>query len=149
MALPVRTTSSPLARLHDELDRMFQEFSLSSFFPTWGERGHWSPALDLYEKNGSLIVEAELPGIPREAVKISCTDHTLTIQGETEKEEEEKKEGYYRSERRYGSFYRVLALPQEVDFQQARAQFRDGVLQITLPKSAKAEAKQQTIPITE
>jgi HSP20 family protein len=148
MALPVRTTSSPLGRLHDELDRMFQEFALPSFFPTWSEQGRWAPALDLYEKDGNLIVEAELPGIPKEAVKLSCTDHTLTIQGETKKETEEKKEGYYRSERRFGSFYRSVALPEEVDFQKARAEYKDGVLRITLPKSAKAEAKSHTIPIT-
>jgi HSP20 family protein len=148
MALPVRETSSALARLHDEIDRMFHEFSLPGFFPFGTERGRWTPALDLYEKNGNLVVEAELPGIPKDAVKIACTDHTLTIQGEMKKEEEEKKEGYYRAERRYGSFYRIVNLPEGVDFDRAKAEFKDGVLTITLPKSSKPEEKARTIPIT-
>lgn len=148
MALPVPETSSALARLHDEIDRMFQEFARPGLLPFWPERGRWTPALDLYEKGNDLIVEAELPGIPREAVKVSCTDNTLTIQGETKKETEEKREGYYRAERRSGSFYRTLTLPEAVDFEKAKAQFRDGVLQITLPKQSRPESKGRTIPIS-
>jgi HSP20 family protein len=106
------------------------------------------PAINLYEKENNLIVEAELPGIPKDAVKITCTDHTLTIQGETKKEEEEKKEGYYRMERRYGSFYRTVALPETVDYGKAKAEFKDGVLKITLPMTAKPEEKGRTIPIS-
>jgi HSP20 family protein len=148
MALSVRETSSALARLHDEIDRIFHEFSLPSCFPFGTERVRWTPALDLYEKNGNLVVEAELPGIPREAVKIACTDHTLTIQGETKKEEEEKKEGYYRAERRHGSFDCTVNLPEGVDFNKAEAEFKDGVLKITLPKTKKPEEKTRTIPIS-
>jgi HSP20 family protein len=148
MAPPVRETHSVLARLHDEIDRMFHEFSLPSFFLTGTERGRWAPALDLYEKNGSLIVEAELPGVPTDAVKIHCTDHTLTIQGETNKEGEEKKEGYYRAERRYGSFYRMVTLPEGVDFDTAKAEFKEGVLKITLPKTSRPQEKARTLPIT-
>jgi HSP20 family protein len=149
MALPVvRETASPLTRLHDELDRMFQEFTVPSFFHFRTETGRWAPTLDVYEKENDLIVEAELPGIPKEAVKISCNDHTLTLQGETKKEEEQKREGYYRAERRYGSFYRSVALPEGVDFEKARAEFRNGVLRITLPRSARPEEKARTIPIS-
>lgn len=148
MALPVREPGTALARLHDEIDRMFQEFSMPGFFSLWPERARWAPLLDMYEKDNDLIVEAELPGIPKEAVKISCTDQTLTIQGETKKEAEERREGYYRAERRYGSFYRTVTLPVEVDYEKAKAQFRDGVLQITLPKRAKPEEKSRTIPIS-
>jgi len=149
MALPVlREADTALARLHDEIDRMFQEVARSGFLPFWPERGRWAPALDVYEKGNDLIVEAELPGIPREAVKVTCTDNTLTIQGETKKQEEEKREGYYRAERRYGSFYRSVTLPEPVDFEKAKAQFKDGVLQITLPKQSKPEAKAHTIPIS-
>jgi HSP20 family protein len=149
MALPVRESTTALARLHDELDRMFTEFSLPSFFRAVPERGRWSPALDVYEKDGNLIVEAELPGIPKEVVKISCTDDTLTIQGETKKEEEDtSREGFYRAERRYGSFYRMVTLPEPVDYTQAKAQFKDGVLQVTLPKTTRPEEKTRQIPIT-
>jgi HSP20 family protein len=104
--------------------------------------------MDIYEKDGNLIVETELPGIPREAVKINCSDHTLTIQGETKKEEEEKREGYYRSERRYGSFYRSISLPEGVSVEKATASFKDGVLKITMPRMVKPEEKSHTIPIS-
>jgi HSP20 family protein len=102
----------------------------------------------MYEKDGNLIVETELPGILREAVKINCSDHTLTIQGETKKDEEEKREGYYRSERRYGSFYRSVALPEGVSAAKAKAEFKDGVLKITMPREVKPEEKRHTISIS-
>jgi HSP20 family protein len=148
MTLPVPETGSALTRLHDDLDRMFQEFVRPGFLPFWPERGRWTPTLDLYEEGNDLIVEADLPGIPKDAVKVSCTNNTLTIQGETKKEAEEKREGHYRAERRYGSFYRTVTLPETVEFEKARAQFRDGVLQITLPKQNKPESKARTIPIS-
>jgi HSP20 family protein len=154
MALLTREPGTSLARIHDELDRMFEDFTLPvlpSLWPGAPPEG-WSrrrmPAINLYEKENNLIVEAELPGIPKDAVKITCTDHTLTIQGETKKEEEEKKEGYYRMERRYGSFYRTVALPESVDYSKARAEYKDGVLKITLPTVARPEEKGRTIPIS-
>jgi HSP20 family protein len=150
MALPVlREADTALARIHDEIDRMFHEFSLPGYFAAWPERPRrWAPAIDLYEEGNTLVVEAELPGIPKEAVKITCSDHTLTIQGETKKEEEEKREGYYRAERRYGNFFRAVTLPESVDTDKATAQFRDGVLRVALPKKAKPEEKGRTIPIS-
>jgi HSP20 family protein len=148
MALLTREPGTALARIHDEIDRMFEDFTLPALPSFWPERGRWMPAMNLYEKENNLIVEAELPGIPKDALKITCTDNTLTVQGETKKEEEEKKEGYYRMERRYGSFYRTVALPESVDYGKAKAEFRDGVLKITLPKTAKPEEKGRTIPIS-
>lgn len=148
MALPVRETASPMARIHDEIDRMFQDFTTSRFWP-WAEGASRIPSLDLYEKNGNLVVEAELPGIDKKDVKISYTDTSVTIQGESKQEKEEKKEGYYRSERQYGSFYRSLPLPVPVDFAQAKAEFKDGVLQITLPKAPQPADAERTIPIAD
>jgi HSP20 family protein len=143
MALPVRETASPLARLHEELDRMFQDFGV---WP-WGDRGARAPAVDVSEKNGKLIVEAELPGIAREDVKVTYSDQGITIQGETKKEEEEKREGFFRKERRTASFYRLVPLPAAVDYEKATAEFRDGVLCITLPKAEKPAEMARTIPI--
>jgi len=100
----------------------------------------------MYEKDGNLIVETELPGIPREAIKINGSDHTLTIQGETKKEE--RREGDYRSERRHGRFYRSVALPEGVSAARAKAGFADDVLKITMPLQAKPEEKSHTIPIS-
>jgi HSP20 family protein len=148
MALAKREPGTALARLHDEIDRMFDEFSMPRLAWPWPDQTRWAPAIDVYEKDNNVIVEAELPGIPRDAVKLSCTDNTLTIQGETKKEEEEKKEGYYRVERRYGSFYRTVPLPQSVDHSRAKAEFRDGVLKVTLPKQARPEETGRSIPIS-
>lgn len=148
MSLPVRESTSPLARIHDEIDRMFQDFTTSRFWPRLEGTGR-VPSIDLYEKDGSLVVEAELPGIDKKDVKVHYTDNTVTIQGETKTEKEEKKEGYFRAERQYGSYFRTLSLPQPVDFSQAKAEFKNGVLTLTLPKSAAPEQTERTIPISD
>lgn len=148
MALPVREGASPMARIHDELDRVFQDFTTSRFWP-WAEGASRVPSLDLYEKNGDLVVEAELPGIDKKDVTISYTDTSVTIRGESKQEKEEKKDGYYRSERQYGSFYRAIPLPAPVNFAEAKAEFKDGVLQIILPKAPQTAAAERTIPISE
>jgi len=148
MALPVRENASPLARIHDEIDRMFQDFTTSRYWP-WAEGIGRVPSLDLYVKDGNLVVEAELPGIDKQDVKISYTDTGVTIQGESKHEKEEKKEGYYRSERQHGGFYRTVPLPQAVDFGKAKAEFKNGVLTITLPNRAVPEDRDRTIPISE
>lgn len=147
MALLVREGASPLARIHDEIDRMFQEFTSARFWPRLEGMAR-VPSIDLSEKNGNLVVEAELPGVDKKDVKITYTDNMLTLQGETKQEKEEKREGYYRAERQYGSFYRAIPLPQPVDFSKAKAEFKNGVLTITLPKSARPEAQERTIPIS-
>jgi HSP20 family protein len=136
-----------MARIHDEIDRLFHEFPTPSFWPFREVSGR-APVLDLYEKDGDLVVEAELPGIDKDDVKISYTETALTIQGETKQEKEEKKDDYYRSERQYGSFYRTIPLPQGIDFGKAKAEFKNGVLTIKLPKSAKPEDHSRTIPIS-
>jgi HSP20 family protein len=147
MALPTREGASPLARIHEEVDRMFHDLTPSRFWP-WGENGGRMPTVDLFEKDGNLVVEAELPGIEGKDVKVSYTDSSVTIQGETKGEKEEKKEGYYRSERQYGSFYRTISLPAAVDFGQTKAEFKDGVLKITLPKTAQPTEQDRTIPVS-
>jgi HSP20 family protein len=146
MALAVREAAAPLARLHDEIDRMFQNFPMTGFW-SWGDGAGRAPSIDLYEKDGSLYVEAELPGIAKQDVQVGYTDHSVVIQAETKKEEEEKREGYYRSERRRGSYYRVVPMPEDVDFAKATAEFKDGVLKIALPKQAPAEKPSRKIPI--
>lgn len=148
MALPVRESTSPLARIHDEIDRMFQDFTTSRFWPLWEGTGR-VPSVDVYEKDGNLIVEAELPGIDKKDLKVNYTDSTITIQGESKTEKEEKKEGYYRAERQYGSYFRTISLPQPVDFAQARAEFKNGILTLTLPKSATPDETERTIPISD
>ena len=135
-----------MSRLHDEFDRILHEFGMPFWSAPNGKTAR-APSVDIYEKDGTLFVEAELPGIAKEDVRVTCQDHSVVIQGETREEKKEEKDGYYRSERRVGHFYRAVPLPAEVQFDQATAEFKDGVLKVALPKATPAAAEERTIPI--
>jgi HSP20 family protein len=96
-------------------------------------RGVFSPDIELTEKDGKIIVRADLPGIGKEDVSVEVTDGALRITGERRRNEEEKHEGYYRSERSYGSFERTIPLPEGADTAAAAASFKDGVLEVSIP----------------
>lgn len=99
------------------------------------------PALDVEETDKNVVVRAELPGVEAKNVELFIRDNVLTIQGEKSQEEETKEHDYIRSERRYGSFRREIALPAEVDAAKVEAKYHNGVLTITVPKTAEREAK--------
>ena len=107
----------------------------------------WIPRIDVFEKDGKLVVKAELAGIKKEDVKVALDGNDLTISGERKEEQEVKEGGYYRCERSYGSFYRRLPLPFEVSPEQITATFSEGVLEIAIPKSAAAQPKPQQIAV--
>lgn len=133
--------SSPFSfmkRFGEEMDRVFEDFGLGrGWIPPalMGEtRGAtWAPQVEMFERDGELVVRADLPGLKKEDVKVEFADDGLTIEGERHSEHEEKSEGYYRSERSYGNFYRRLPLPEGVNADNASASFRNGVLEITMP----------------
>lgn len=132
---------SLMRRFSEEMDR--------SFGRSWGREGSgsfWSPAIEVSEENGQLRVHADLPGLKPEDVRVEVANNQLTIQGERKYEQEEKKKGIYRSERRYGQFYRAIPLPEGTNTDQAKAQFRNGVLEITLPTPEQKSNRRQ-IPI--
>ncbi len=104
------------------------------------ERG-WMPAVDVFEKEDKFVVKAELPGTKEEDIHVSVVGDTLSIRGEKKTETEVKEEDYYRCERSYGSFYRSVPLPSNVDADKIEASFEHGVLEVTLPKSAKVKPK--------
>ncbi len=104
------------------------------------ERG-WVPAVDVFEKEDKFVVKAELPGTKEEDIHVSVVGDTLSIRGEKKTETEVKEEDYYRCERSYGSFYRSVPLPSNVDADKIEASFEHGVLEVTLPKSAKVKPK--------
>ena len=128
---------SVMKRFGEEMDRLFGDFGLDrNWIPPalMGEAGRaWAPEVEIFERDGELVVRADLPGLKKEDVKVELTDEGLTIEGERRSEHEENGEGYYRSERNYGNFYRRLPLPEGVDPDDATAKFHDGVLEVTMP----------------
>jgi len=108
----------------------------------------WAPRVDVFEKNGDIVVKAELPGVKREDVKLSIDDGDLVIEGERKAESEVQEKDYYRMERAVGSFYRRLPLPTGVKAEQVQASFADGVLEVRIPKPAEATPTAQPISIS-
>lgn len=121
-----------MRRMMEDMDRMFGGFA--GYGGGLGELGGgWSPQLELFEKDGYLVVRADLPGLKEEDVKVEVqADNTLLIEGERKSEQEDEREGIYRSERSYGSFRRVIALPEGIDAEHAEAKFQNGVLEVCL-----------------
>ena len=107
--------------------------------------GMWNPAVDLYEKDDHFMIKAELPGVNKDNIKIDLKDRLLTLSGERTHNNEVKEENYYRRERSYGKFQRAFTLPADVDSDKIKAEFKDGVLQIEVPKPEEKLAKQVTI----
>lgn len=139
--VPSLSTSSELSRIRNEINRIFETpFNLlasgASFFEGW------EPTLDLYEDKDKITIRAELPGMKREDIEVSLHGSTLVLSGERRHEEENKERENYRSERYFGRFQRTITLPQPVDPNRIQANYRDGVLTITLPKPEEAKPRQ-------
>lgn len=167
-SVPVKKTEKPaesslqrvdpwhLLRTFDDMERMFGEF-----FPRSLLRQQWwnwpklsdmmvpfekrMPNVDIIENDDNVVLRAELPGIDKKDIEVSMTDNTITIKGETRKETREEKDKYYRCEITQGSFSRTLNLPARVNMEKAQAVFRDGMLELTLPKLE--QAKRRTIKV--
>jgi HSP20 family protein len=123
-------------------------------FPSLFGRDRWlpirplsirMPSLDVYEEKDSVVVKAELPGMKKEDVEVNLAGETLTIKGEKKEDKEVKEDDYYRRERSYGSFLRTIALPCDVKSDEIKASFKDGVLEVRMPKTE--EAKKKSIPV--
>ncbi len=131
--------------LRSEMDRV-----LDTFFSHPGKpvvSGIWQPAVDIYEEKDHYTVKAELPGVKPGDIKVSLTNNTLTLRGERKAEHEEKHKGYHRFERAYGEFCRSFQLPSEVNADKIKARHKDGVLEVEIPKSEKAKAKEISIKV--
>jgi HSP20 family protein len=137
-----------MRRLSEEMDRAF---ATSFGLPSWGTAGTaeaaWTPAVEVTERDNNLVINADLPGLNKDDIKLEVNDEGLVIQGERRREREERHRGYYRSERSYGSFYRTVPLPQGIDAEKARAQFKDGVLQVEFPIPESMQRRRREIPI--
>lgn len=119
------------------------EKSFFDFFNPAGriKAGYIEPAVDVVEKDENIVVKAQVPGIPKENIVIEVNADQLTIKGEHKQEKEEKKENFYRQEIQYGSFYRLIDLPADVEKNSAIAALKDGVLEVTLKKSKASSPK--------
>ncbi len=135
----------PLNRLHQEIDRMFdnafRSFSMTPFgfdrpFLPMMEEGILKPTLDLSATGKEYSVTVEIPGVDEKDIQVDLANDTLTIRGEKKQEKEEKERNYYRMERSYGSFQRVLSLPEDADQDGVTAKFKKGVLTVVIPRKA-------------
>lgn len=149
-----RATPSRWMSPIEEMERLMDEY-----FPRgWLRRWEWPafpefsrrmelrlPKVDIIDRDAEIVVKAEIPGVDKKDLDVSVTGDTVTIKGQTSREEKEEKGDYYRSEISRGSFARTLSLPAGVDATQAKATFKDGMLELVLPK--KEEAKRQSVKI--
>ena len=122
----------PFYPIRHEIEKSFFDFFTPAVRNT---AGYIEPAVDVVEQDENIIVKAQVPGIPKENIVIEVNGDQLTIKGEHKQEKEEKKENFYRQEIQYGSFYRIIDLPSEVDKENANAELKNGVLEVTLKKS--------------
>lgn len=135
----LQTRWNPFEAFDTELDRVFSDFGLGRnwFGAKARRRGQtaesWIPDVDVFQRADELVIKADLPGLRKEDITVDVTEDIVTIQGERKSEHEEERAGVFRSERSYGSFSRVVPLPTGAIADNAKASFRDGVLEITMP----------------
>ncbi len=148
-----RDAFSALDDMERQMERLWERVgfgpwpAFAPFRRFWEPPAGWMPRMDVYEKGGWVVVKVELPGLKREDVQVEVDAGDLVIRGERKAEEEVKEADYYRMERRTGSFYRRVALPEGVDPEQIAATFRDGVLEVTMPRPAQATPAARKIPV--
>lgn len=150
---------TPMENLRRDFNRLFEDFgdlwrspirhALLGPDSLWSGELTWAaaPAVDIAEKDKAYEITAELPGMDEKHVEVKVANGMLTIKGEKREEKEEKKKDYYLSERRYGSFERRFQIPEGVDGDKIDATFKKGLLTVTLPKTAAAQAAEKKIPI--
>ena len=131
--------------LQKEMNRLFD---LRSSWPVKTINGGiWAPAVDIIDEKDQIRIKADLPGLKKEDIEVSADNGVLTIKGEKKEEKEVKEKDYVRSERFYGAFHRSFSLPTGVDSQKVNASYKDGVLEVTLPKREDAKPKQVKVEI--
>jgi len=154
---PIKALSpfQEMERRFQEMEKRFEDFFRrpSSLMPSWWPRlkmpeiEEVSPSMDIFTEGDDVVVKAELPGMKKENIDVSLTKDTITISGEKRKEEKVEKKDYYSLERSYGSFKRSFSLPAEVQTEKASAKFKDGVLEIRVPKTEEAKKKEKKVTI--
>jgi len=136
-----------LNSLRDELDRLF-ESPFEALTRSSQLLSGWTPALDVYEDKDNVTVKAEVPGMKREEIEVSLHDGALTISGERKNENKHEGAEVYRSERFVGRFQRTVSLPSPIASDKVKAQYKDGILTITLPKTEEAKPRQIDVSVS-
>jgi len=148
---PIGGFEEQVASLHRDMDRLFEDMWAGSgrhgLLAGRRDIGGFLPQVDEREDEAAYHVAVDLPGMDEKDVEVTVSDRTLTIRGEKKDEDEEKRKDFYRRERSYGSFRRVLQLPVGVDPSRIEASFDKGVLNVTLPKTEEAQARTRRIPV--
>lgn len=161
-AAPARVESQKALTPFHEMERRFQEMEKrfedfirrpAALLPSWmprlrmPEMEDLSPSMDIYVEGDDVVVKTELPGMKKEDIHVNLTGDAITISGEKEKEEQVDKKDYHRVERSYGSFRRSHSLPAGVDAEKASAKFKDGVLEIRIPKTEEAKRREKKLMV--
>jgi HSP20 family protein len=128
--------------LQDRMNRLFDDAGRGWRSDEPAATTSWSPSVDIFETEGEIVVKSELPGMDRKDISLHLENNVLTLRGERKFEKETKEENYHRIERSYGNFSRSFSIPATVDEEQIRADYKDGVLKIVLPKKEQAKPKQ-------
>ena len=160
--VPEKTSTAPLRRWDPfEVLTELQEEMANRWGHSWpvlpwaftrrptapAEGTAWAPSIDIYEKDGELVVKAELPGVKKEDIAVELAEGSLVIRGERKAEHEVKEQDYYRMERSYGTFQRRVRLPFEVKPEQIEAKYSDGVLEVHLPKPKEERPQPQKVTV--
>lgn len=136
-----------LLSIQDRMNRLFEQTLSRSRAEEGIAASTWSPAVDIYETPVTIVMKAELPSLSREDIEIQIRDNTLTLRGERRFAKDVQQESYLRIERAYGAFQRSFTLPATIQQDKIRAVFRDGVLELTLPKAEEAKPKKVAIEV--
>ena len=139
---PIRDTFS----LRNHMNRVFGDF----YFPTNREEGdlpmwNWNPVVDVYDNDDNIVLKAEIPGIDKKDIEVDVKGRVLTLKGERSSDNEVKEDNYYRRERCFGKFERAFTLPVNVELDKIKANYKDGVLEIEIPKPEEKKPKQITV----
>ncbi len=137
-----------VATLQDRINRIFNEaFADSKDFEDEVSMSTWRPVVDIFDTDNAIVIKAELPGIKKNDVSVDVKDNVLTIKGERSLTKEIKEENYYRKERSFGKFQRSFTLPEAIDPAGIKANFKNGVLEIEVPKAEEKKPKQISINV--
>lgn len=143
-----------LVSLQERMNRLFDESfrgygaSRPGAEEDWALGGSWAPAVDIYEQEGNIVLKAEIPGVDPKDVDIRVENNVLTLRGERKFDNEVDRESYHRVERAYGAFTRSFTLPSVVETDKIKAEYKDGILRVTLPKREEARPKQIPVSVT-